>query len=224
MRLSTQKEQKGIEMVSESGTKQTDSHTILEQELEDEVSSLKKELDELSHSIHSAQTLRGKWLKKSETLHEQLLSIMKLDKTDRAIEPVLNRLIHYSSNRECDWQKQQSLGCSFQSDIDVGVQFDSHYFIVHNTPHNINLKTIIVQRSDENTDNLCKIKVFIGVNGICNPQSSTRVTDDGTIQKKKPTLREICTAHFLTESSKQYDGCGKCNGVNIDLKELEKSL
>eukprot|EP01084_Bolivina_argentea_P066435 121093_1 len=226
IQLSTQKEQKAIEMVSESGTKQTDLNSKLEKELEDELSLLKNELDQIHHLIHSTTTTRDQWLKKSQTLHQQLLSIMKLDQTDRSIESVLNRLVHYSSNNECDWQQKKS-ECSFMSDIDVGIQFDSHYFIAHNPPNHINLKTIEVQKSAENTDGLCRIKVFIGVNEACNthnlPQQN-HVTDSGiTETDTKPSLREICTAS-LGKTTNDDDECVNCNGVNIDLKELEKSL
>eukprot|EP01083_Nonionella_stella_P205728 748905_1 len=219
MQVSTKKEQKGIEAVSESGTEQTDSHKTLEKDLEDEVALIKKQLDAIHHLIHSTTTARDQWLKHSHTLHEQLLSIMQLDKTDRGIESALNRLVHYSSNRECNWQQDRATDCSFESDIDVGMQFDTHYFVVHAPPNAIQLKTIDIQKAHENEDDLCRIKVFIGVNEIC---SNEHAISHSHTKGNHAVPREICTVNF-GKSTTQNDDCGKCNGANIDLKELEQS-
>ena len=81
--VTTEREREEIEKVAESGQTemtQSNTHNKLEKELETEVASEKKQIDQLSHLIEKATTTRDQWQKKSDTLHQQLQALMELDK------------------------------------------------------------------------------------------------------------------------------------------------
>ena len=112
-------------------------------------------------------------------------------------------------------------------------------FVYSDPPKVINLKDIRVD-SGEDEGNECQMKVYIGVNEACSTKSrhnkgAPAPTENLSANKKQDETmtieegegqiipREICTTYFGKEGDMKH-GCSDCNGVDINLKKLWKSM
>jgi len=144
----------------------------LEGKLEDDVSDIGKELNELSKKITETEKYRGEQKKREDIYHAQMKAIIKKDHNERDILEALTKLEQHAIKKSAVWKE----GVVFEVDdkTGTGAKHGTHVHTVQGAPGVVRIKELF-----ESADESCQFKVYIGRDGCSSAEGKEICTVGG---------------------------------------------